>query len=86
MMLEKGEIMVAVVDGRDGVCDVQCNKCGCIYFIIYNRQDMLDWLSGSGYIQDLMPYLSAAERELLISQTCDICFNKMFPSDLDNVE
>jgi hypothetical protein len=86
MMLAKGEIMVAVVDGRDGVCDVQCNKCGCRYSIIYNRQDMLDWLSGSGYIQDLMPYLSAAERELLISQTCGICFDKIFPPSIDSDE
>jgi len=46
---------------------------------MYNRSDMLDWLSGQGFIQDVMPYLSDAERELLLSKTCGDCFDKLFP-------
>jgi hypothetical protein len=54
---------------------------------MYNRKDMLDWLAGKDFIQDLMPYLSAAERELLISKTCGSCFDKLFlPLDTDNDE
>jgi hypothetical protein len=53
--------------------------------IFYNREDMVDWLSGSLPIQDAMPYLTIGERELLISGTCNDCFDILFPS-LDNDE
>ena len=63
------------------VYDVQCRQCGVVYNILANRDDIQDWLSGSGYIQDILGYLSAAERELLISGTCDNCWKNMFGSD-----
>jgi len=46
-------------------------------------QDFFDWHNGEGFIQDLMPYLSTGERELLISGTCGRCFDEMFPEDVD---
>lgn len=70
----------------DSTVEVRCAMCGTLYAIMYNRQDMMDWLSGQGFIQDIMPYLSDAERELLISRTCGSCFDKMFPAPLDNEE
>ena len=45
-----------------------------------NLHDMGRWQNGS-LIQDAMPYLSADERELLISGTCGTCFDKMFGSE-----
>lgn len=72
---------------RDTSSAVQCNICGVSYSILYNREDMIDWLAGKDFIQELMPYLSAAERELLISGTCGSCFDKMFPPlDTDDDE
>ena len=65
--------------------DVQCRQCGVVYNILANRDDIQDWVSGSGYIQDILGYLSAAERELLISGTCDVCWKSMFGSDEDEV-
>ena len=76
--------MVAAVNGLDDHCTVQCRLCDNVYAIIYNREDMVDWLTGSKFIQDAMWYLSAGERELLISNTCSDCFDKLFPPDLDN--
>jgi len=35
------------------------------------------WVNGA-HIQNAMPELSPAERELLISGTCDRCFQQMF--------
>ena len=35
------------------------------------------WENGK-LIQDVMPYLSADEREVLISGICGPCFDKMF--------
>ena len=67
------------------VYDVQCRQCGVVYNILANRDDVEAWLSGSGYIQDILGYLSAAERELFISGTCDNCWKSMFGSDIDIV-
>jgi hypothetical protein len=75
--------MVAACDNRSDIANVQCALCGTVYSIIYNRKDMVDWMAGVKYIQDALPYLTPAERELLISQTCGDCFDKMFPPDLD---
>lgn len=77
--------MVAFANA-DSIVEVRCAICGTLYTIMYNRQDMVDWLSGQGFIQDIMPYLSDAERELLISRTCGSCFDEMFPAKLDNEE
>lgn len=75
--------MVAIADNRDTFADVPCFNCSMVYVLHYNRQDMIDWLSGSLLIQDAMPYLTSGERELLLSNTCDSCFDNMF-SALDN--
>jgi hypothetical protein len=61
--------------------DIKCDHCGVVYSILADRQDIFDWLAGDKYIQDALYYLSPAERELLISRTCDSCFNSFFPVD-----
>ena len=58
--------------------NVRCNLCSKEYNIIADRNDMEAWLSGDKYIQDALSYLSAAERELLISRTCDTCFTELY--------
>lgn len=79
--------MIAATKNRDCTITIQCRMCGTAYALIYNGEDMLDWLSGKKFIQDSMEYLSASERELLISKTCGSCFDKMFPPlDLDIYE
>lgn len=72
-----------VSDGRTDNCTIACESCQKQYTMMYNRQDMVDWLSGSLFIQDAMPYLSDNERELLLSGICGECFEKLFPS-IDN--
>ena len=68
-----------MVAAYNDVLDVPCKHCGITYQILADREDVDSWLSGSGYIQDILAYLSAAERELLISGTCDDCWKQMFP-------
>jgi hypothetical protein len=84
MIMEKEIVMVAMANNLDDHCKVQCRMCHHIYSIMYNREDMVNWLSGSGFIQDIMSYLTDGERELLISGTCSTCFDKIFPPDVDN--
>lgn len=75
--------MVCAVNNRDTFSEVECHQCCDIHTIFYNRNDMVDWLSGSLPIQDALHYLSADDRELLLSGICGKCFSKMFP-DLDS--
>ena len=60
---------------------VNCKYCRVEYSIVAERQDLEAWLSGDKYIQDALGYLSAAERELLISGTCNTCWQQMFGID-----
>jgi hypothetical protein len=60
---------------------VKCNLCHKDYIIIADKADILSWLSGDKYIQNVLSYLSAADRELLISNTCGDCWNKLYPND-----
>lgn len=60
---------------------ISCHMCKNIYPIRVVFGDYIDWRDGNIHVQDAMPYLSAAERELFISGTCDSCFNKLFPAE-----
>ena len=63
--------------GREWKIAVKCRTCGTNISLLVNMSDMIAWKDGK-YIQEAMPYLSADERELLISQTCGICWEEMF--------
>ena len=45
-------------------------------------EEIATWKAGE-LIQNALPELSDEERELLISKTCDSCWNKLFPEDFD---
>jgi hypothetical protein len=76
--------MVALnADVFDAAMRVHCHVCDAEYAIFLKYSDYFAWKNREGFIQDLIPYLSDAERELLISNTCGYCFDKMF-EPLDN--
>ena len=56
---------------------VTCRLCGTTHTMTVCIDDYFDWQNGE-HIQDAMPYLTPAERELLISQTCQDCWDRMF--------
>ena len=66
---------------RTDIFRVICNQCNNEYKILLDETDYDAWQNGDGYIQDLLSYLTAAERELLISNTCNACWQKMYPND-----
>ncbi len=70
----------------DSQYEAQCVHCLGEFIILANKSDMESWKSGDKYIQDALGYLSAGDRELLISQTCDSCFRKMYELFLDPEE
>ena len=60
------------------VCVVtQCPFCGHAHEVEVNEMDYLDWQDGV-LAQDAFPYLSADERELLISGIDSKCWDEMF--------
>lgn len=69
---------------RNVILSVECNLCGKTYAVYVTEESYNEYCSPNRrYVQDIFPYLSADERELLISHTCSECWNKMFGSDED---
>lgn len=56
---------------------VVCPICGEENFIFANVEDIWAWEDGE-LVQNAFPYLSADEREMLISGICPKCWEKMF--------
>lgn len=50
------------------------------HFTEAENKKLLDYVNGvtDGYIQDELPFLSAEEREQLISGMCPACFERIF--------
>lgn len=59
---------------------VSCPFCEKAHEIYVNDIDYLDWQDGM-LAQEAFPYLSADEREMLISGICKKCWEEMFGSD-----
>jgi len=59
---------------------VDCRICGDAHTVMADEKDVCHWQDGS-LIQDVMPYLTASERELFISGTCDNCWTEMFGTE-----
>ena len=57
-----------------------CPFCGKTHEVECNELDYLDWQDGA-LIQDAMPYLSAQEREYLITGICSTCWEKCFKEE-----
>jgi heterodisulfide reductase subunit C len=61
---------------------VTCQTCFNRCLMQIDPEDYYAFQHGT-FAQVAFPYLTAAERELLISQTCGPCFDKMFPEEDD---
>ena len=58
---------------------IWCKECGELTIIHdINLDDLQRWHDGT-CIQEAMPYLDENERELVISATCGVCWDIMFP-------
>ncbi|MEY4432355.1 MAG: hypothetical protein RLZZ44_485 [Bacteroidota bacterium] len=56
---------------------VSCELCHEKTILEVEQSQLDDWRNGV-LIQDAMPQLSNSERELLISGTCEKCWNDIF--------
>tara|TARA_R110002051_G_scaffold257963_1_gene317024 strand:+ start:38 stop:289 length:252 start_codon:yes stop_codon:yes gene_type:complete len=56
---------------------VACRRCDVAQTITAPVANFMAWENGE-YIQEALPMLSAGEREMLMSQTCDPCWAELF--------
>jgi hypothetical protein len=61
---------------------VRCVSCLNIQTILVDMSDVRTWQEGE-LIQNAIPYLTAGERELMISGMCPICWNDTFSIEND---
>lgn len=59
-----------------------CPQCGCDNKVRVFKDDLVKWENGA-LAQDAFPYLSADEREMLISGICPKCWAEMFSDEED---
>jgi hypothetical protein len=59
---------------------ITCWHCQGTYVVNVPTAGLEKWKAGA-FIQNAMPELSISNRELLISNTCGECFDKLFPED-----
>ena len=62
-----------------------CRFCGTTHTMTVDINDYFDWQEGE-LIQRAMPYLTPGERELLKTQTCQACWDKMMAGLYDEEE
>lgn len=61
-----------------------CTMCNTVHCIVVPLKDYRKWKRKRGLIQDVMPYLCADLRELLLSGCCGSCFDEIFGKDEDH--
>ena len=69
--------------------DVQCRLCGESKWLDCTVEQMMEYAlprTERRLMQEIFPDLSIQDRELLISGTCDTCWQKMFGSECDEEE
>ncbi|MFN9601819.1 MAG: formylglycine-generating enzyme family protein, partial [Planctomycetota bacterium] len=60
------------------IISVDCRFCGTTYKISCRKEDYESYKRGDDLIQEALDYLTAGEREMIISQICDSCFDERF--------
>ena len=62
---------------------IRCVHCNTNYEVLVEPADVIAWSEGElgELIQDVLADLTSGERELLMSGTCDACWNKLFPPE-----
>ena len=54
-----------------------CVGCNDLLYVVADSADFEKW-EGGMMVQDAFPYLSASDREILISRTCEKCWDEMW--------
>ena len=58
-----------------------CVMCNNTYKLEVKTNDLHAYMRGNKSIQNAFPYLSAGDRELIISGICNTCYEKLMVDD-----
>lgn len=64
--------------------DIQCKNCKETFNLVLDCHGYNEWKHNKKHIQQAMPELNEGTRELLVSQTCGPCFDKLFGDVCDS--
>jgi len=59
---------------------VECRTCRGTTSLTVDKDKYEEWRRGA-LVQNCFPDMSVEDRELLVSQTCDKCWQEMFPAE-----
>lgn len=61
---------------------VKCHMCNKQYNIMVTEDSAIEWMSPNRrLVQEVFPYLTPDERELITSHTCPVCWDNLFGTD-----
>lgn len=63
-----------------------CPFCGHVNEVVVENSDFIDWQVNGKLAQDAFPYLTAEEREMLISGICKDCWYNAFHEEEEDEE
>lgn len=61
--------------------EITCVECGKKYTVSVYEDDYYEGFLFGEPIQFCFPYLSVADRELILSRTCEKCFDRIFKEE-----
>ena len=73
------------INNKEVTIVTRCPFCGRANEVAVNETDYLDWQDGA-LVQNAFPYLSADEREMLISGICPTCWADTFGDEDEDPE
>lgn len=59
----------------------KCFRCAGMFEFTVSAEGLRRWREDGVLLQDALPEVSVANRELLLSGTCGTCFQEIFPTD-----
>jgi hypothetical protein len=59
----------------------RCPKCGLVNVVTVEKADYDKFAKRQGHAAELFPYLSASEREILITGICGKCWDELFKEE-----
>lgn len=75
------EVNMIMSKGKNdkSVCiNIICKECGDHHKVEVSFEDLVEKYLKGALVQEAFPYLTASERELIISDTCGMCYDKRY--------
>ena len=72
------EVNTMKINYKEVTIVTTCPFCGHANEVAVNEEDYFDWSFDGVLVQDAFPYLSADEREMLVSGICPTCWEETF--------